>query len=109
MANKSRDKGHREEREVVNNHREIGIPAQRTLESGARNDGTITYDLDVYYRGNDHAPIIGECKIRASGFKKIYQWLGDNDFLTLRADRKERLYVMKEETWLHFLWLISNK
>jgi hypothetical protein len=96
---KSRNKGANEERAIVNLHRDMGVRAQRTLEAGARSDGSVTYDLDVYAFGEEEAPLIGECKIRADGFKQIYDWLGENDFLTIRADRKERLYVVPEELW----------
>lgn len=99
MPNRSKDKGSREERDVVNFHRSLGIHAQRTLEAGARSDGSNTWDVDIHYRGLDNAPLVGECKVRGSGFKQLYTWLGENDFLTVRADRKERLYVIPERVW----------
>ena len=99
MASKSKIKGSVEERAVVNLHRELGFKCERTLEGGARSDGSDTYDIDLYVRGSDEAAILGECKLRATGFKQIYSWLGNNDFLTIRADRKERLYVVPERIW----------
>lgn len=39
----------------------------------------------------------GEVKRRRDGFKLIYRWLGENDFLALRADRREWLVVMRAE------------
>lgn len=106
MANRSKQKGDTEERAVVNLHREQGYQAQRTLESGARGDGTIpTWDIDLIIRTmhgkTDYFK--GECKIKKDGFKMIYDYLGDNDFLTIRADRKERLYVIPERMWLDYL------
>lgn len=103
MPSKSKQKGDKEERDVVNLHREERIEARRTLTSGARSDGEHTYDVDIYDKGVDWPPLVGECKIRARGFKQIYDWLGGNDFLTIRADRKPRLYVVTEETWLRLL------
>ena len=98
-----RDKGNAEERAIVNLHRELKFPAERTLERGSRSDGSKTWDVDLYINGKDGFPIIGECKIRAKGFKNIYNWLGENDFLTIRADRKERLYVVPERVWIDLI------
>jgi hypothetical protein len=103
MASKSKRKGDTEERSIINLHREWGFECKRTLEAGARSDGSDTYDIDLHSRGVDEAPMIGECKLRASGFKQIYKWLGDNDFLTIRADRQERLYVVPERIWKELL------
>ena len=100
--NKSKDKGSREERAVVDLLRSMGYEAQRTLEAGARSDGTNTYDID-WFRDKDGAACIGECKVRKDGFALIYRWLGENDFLTIRADRKERLYVLPERFFVELI------
>lgn len=47
--------------------------------------------VDVPYLGK------GEVKRRADGFKQLYKWLADNDFLAIRADRKDWLVVLKAE------------
>ena len=99
MTHPSKRKGSEEERSVVNTHREWGFKARRTLESGARNDGSVTHDVDVFVFGEDKAPLEGEMKIRKNGFKMIYDWLEDLDFLTIRANNKERLYVVPESVW----------
>ena len=39
----------------------------------------------------------GECKRRAAGFKRLYGWLADNDFLAVRDDRKPMLIVLKAQ------------
>lgn len=39
----------------------------------------------------------GECKIRKAGFKQIYDWLANNDFLAIRADRKPALVIIRAE------------
>ena len=36
-----------------------------------------------------------ECKSLANGFKFIYESLGDNDALCIRADRQEPLLVLR--------------
>lgn len=90
----SRDKGNREERAIVNLHKQHGFEAKRVPLSGAA-DG---FKGDVIVHG-----LVGESKLRASAFAKVYQWLGDNDFLTLRCDGKERLYVIREDRWIAML------
>ena len=95
MPNRSKLKGDLEERNVVQFFRDLGFKAERTLESGARSDGSPTYDIDVCFTPDGPA-VIGECKIRKDGFKELYKWIGENDFLTIRADRKERLFVLPE-------------
>lgn len=99
MPNRSKIKGSNEERAVVNLHKDWGFEVKRTLENGKRSDGSETWDIDLYARGKDKAPFVGECKIKADGFKTIYDMLGLNDFLTLRADKKDRLYVIPERVW----------
>ena len=38
--------------------------------------------------------------INGSGFKSLYDWLGDNSGLFLRADRKELLIVIRAKDWI---------
>lgn len=84
------------EREVVNLMREHGFSCERTLERGARMDGSPTWDIDLVLDKVRK----GECKRKKSGFKFIYESLGDNDFLVIREDRAKRLYVVNEETFI---------
>lgn len=84
---------------MVNLFRSLGMNAERTLESGARSDGSPTHDINL----QTDALYKGECKVRSSGFKQIYDWLGDNEFLTIRADRRERLYVVPERVFLQLM------
>lgn len=90
----SRRKGQREERDVVKLHKAHGFEAKRVPLSGA-SEG---FKGDVIVHG-----LTGESKLRASGFKQIYSWLGENDFLTLRHDGAKRLYVVSEDRWLAML------
>ena len=92
MGKKSRTKGGRLEREVVNLCKEMGLSAHRVPLSGAVKG----YAGDV---------IVGdlrcEVKGRASGegFTILERWLGDFDLLFLRRDRKTPLVVMPWKTW----------
>ena len=100
MPNKSKQKGDREERAVVKEHLEMGYFCQRTLESGARNEGD-TWDIDLHL--SDGSVLSGECKMRKDGFKEIYKHKGNADLLTIRANNKERLYVINEDLWFRLL------
>jgi Holliday junction resolvase len=90
---KSRDKGLRGERNLVNILRSFGLRAERVPLSGAAHYKGGGHDVDVYRVGRD-APLCGECKIRASGWKELYKFLDENDFLAVKADRKDYLIVM---------------
>lgn len=107
--NKAKQKGDREERDVVNTLKKWGFThSQRTLEAGARNKGAHTYDIDLIINKDD-AAMIGECKMRKDGFKQIYEWIKDNDFLTIRSNNKERLYVFPERVAEVLLKGLKNK
>jgi hypothetical protein len=47
-------------------------------------------DISVPALGRD---LRGEAKCRGNGFNRLYDWLGGNDFLVIRADRKPLLIV----------------
>ena len=98
MGKMQRNKGANEERAIVNLRRDFGMPRSKALRvplSGMAEG----YKHDVILNGYE-----GECKVRASGFKQIYDWLAKNpDFLTVRVDRKERLYILPEKTWLKII------
>lgn len=95
VGKSQRIKGSSFEREIVNKHKNWGIDAKRVPLSGA----TDFAKHDVMISG-----ISAECKIRANGFKQIYDWLAEEpDVLICRADRKETFYVLPEKTWMQFL------
>lgn len=100
---KAKGKGDRLERDVVNLHRDLDIPSERTLEKGARSDGSPTWDIDLYVKGVEEAPMIGECKNQEKIGDYIWDWLGDNDFLVMKKNRKERLYVIPERIWKEYV------
>jgi len=97
MAKKSRDKGLRIEREVVNRHKDIGVVARRVPLSGAAEG----YPGDVIIA--DH--FTGEVKARKAGFKSIIDWLGDNDILFLRPDGDTPYVFMPWETYIQLIAL----
>lgn len=89
MGKSQRQKGYRNERNLVHIFRAYGIPAQRVPLSGAT----------PFARGDIEAEILGEkwrieAKVRATGFKQLYSWLEGNDALVVRADRQEALVVL---------------
>jgi Holliday junction resolvase len=96
MGRLSKSKGARIERELVQLHKQIGVVAQKTPLSGAVQFRGTTSDLDIYPDGFDHAPLIAECKARASGagFATLERWLADFDLLFLRKDRCDPLVAM---------------
>lgn len=89
MGKSQRQKGYRNERNLVHIFRAYGIPAQRVPLSG----GT------PFAKGDVEAEIAGEkwrieSKVRGAGFKQIYSWLQGNDALVVRADRQEALVII---------------
>ncbi len=90
MGKKSRDKGARWERELVAVLQAHGRAAEKMPLSGA---------LGGKYRGDISVPVLGEdyrieAKVRASGFGAIYKYLGINDALVIKADRRPALVVL---------------
>ena len=94
MGKRSRDKGNRIERELVDLHHALGIGAERVPLSGAAG-GSFTGDLRVEGIG------VAEVKARGDGggFVTIEKWLGDNDVLFLRRDRRKPLVVLPWNTY----------
>lgn len=94
MGRMSKRKGSRIEREIVNRHREAGIPAERVPLSGAAGG---SFGGDVVIADELRA----EVKARAGGkgFKTLEGWLGTNDALFLRRDRAAPLVLLPWSTW----------
>jgi len=97
MGAKSRRKGGRIERELVNLHRDAGIDAQRVPLSGATG-GAFSGDIRV-------GELVGEVKARASGegFKTLERWLGKQDMLFLRRDRAAPLVVLPWRVYVELM------
>jgi hypothetical protein len=86
----SRQKGNRVERALVRALQNAGFGAERVpLSSAAR--GRFGGDLSVPLLGVDRRV---EVKAKANGFRRLYDWLGDHDFLIVRANRAEPLVVV---------------
>lgn len=88
----------RVEREIVNLHREAGVSAERVPLSGSAG-GSFTGDI-VIGEG-----IRAEVKARkdGAGFRTLEGWLGDNDLLFLKRDRKDPLVVMPWHIYIRLL------
>lgn len=78
MPNKNKVRGSNFEREVVNLFKDAGFIAWRVPYSGAM----ANYKGDVRVR-HGTKELEGECKVKKSGFKFIYEALGLNDFLVV--------------------------
>jgi len=103
MGKMSRDKGARIEREIVNCHKESGVYAERYDARRGQFGAERSYDIDVYWRGKDEAPLCGEIKARKALPQWIWEYLGENDFLVLRQNGRQPLYVVPHNVWLRIL------
>jgi hypothetical protein len=86
-----RQKGNRAERALVAFLQDRGFAAERVPLSGAAR-GRFAGDLSVPVLGVDRRV---EVKARGNGFRRLYDWLGDHDFLIVKADRLEPLVVLR--------------
>jgi hypothetical protein len=86
----SRDKGNRAERAIVRFLQGRGFAAERVPLSGSAG-GSYLGDLTVPVLGIDR---VVEVKVRAKGFRQLYDWLTDRDILIVRADRSEPLVIL---------------
>ena len=102
MGKPSRDKGQREERKIVHQFQEAGIAAERVPLSGSAG-GSFAGDVTIPVAGEDR---VFEAKIRADGFRTIYEWLGANYGLFIRSDRNPSLVVLRTSD---FIALIKGK
>lgn len=91
MANPSKQKGNRLERELVKLLVDAGLNAKRIPLSGSVKG----FEGDILIDG-----LTGECKGRRDGFKQLYGWLDERDILFLRADKKGWLVVQPLDDWL---------
>lgn len=84
-----RQKGDRLERLAADILRSYGSDAKRVPLSGSMNG--FKGDIELWING---LQLTGECKSRANGLSKVYQWLSGNDFLVVKQDRCDPLIVM---------------
>lgn len=106
MPNRSKQKGTRFEREVADLLSDMGLgPTKLVPRSGA----CAGYEGDVRATLDAHYDLTVECKVRAEGFKNLYQWLGDdNEMLVIKADRKAPLFIMGEGMVRRLIWQVAN-
>ena len=97
MGMKSKRKGYRIERELVQLHKAAGIDAHRVPLSGAVG-GSYSGDLIV---GEYRAEV--KARGNGGGFVTLERWLGDNDLLFLKRDRAEPLVVMPWAVYVRLL------
>jgi Holliday junction resolvase len=88
---RSRIKGARTERGLVNALKARGIAAVRVPLSGAVG-GRFAGDIILSLMGRD---LCVEVKARAEGFRELYSWLNQRDVLIVKADRREPLVVVR--------------
>src|SRR4051812_16244995 len=101
MPNRSREKGDRMERALVNLFQQEGIAAERIPLSGSAG-GSFVGDLTIPIMGVDRR---FEVKKRARGFRQIYDWLADHYGLFIAQDRADTLVVLRID---HFVQLIQS-
>jgi len=88
---RSRSKGARTERSIVNALRASGIAAVRVPLSGAVG-GRFVGDIILPLIGRD---LCLEVKARGDGFRELYRWLNQRDALIVKANRQEPLVVLR--------------
>ena len=88
---RSRSKGARAERGIVNALLANGIAAARVPLSGA-GGGRFAGDIVLPLLGRD---LCVEVKARADGFRELYSWLDLRDVLIVKADRLEPLVILR--------------
>lgn len=103
MGKKSRDKGARGERELVNLLIAAGYEARRVPLSGA-----------TWLKDDVETDLFGGCRVevkrRASAWKQIYGWLDEGpDILAIRADHREWLLVVPLRIALNLPRLNADK
>ena len=97
----SKRKGYYNERKVVALLNEANIPAERVPLSGALGKvGAMDLRGDIDVLG-----FKAEVKARAngSGFTTLEKWMGDNDFLVLRRDRKMPFVAMNWDVYIKLM------
>ena len=98
MPNRSKQKGDRCERQIVELLRSHGLNAFRVPLSGS----CTGFRDDIEIRAPNRTWRL-ESKARGTGFGSIYRWLTGADILVLRADRQRPLVVVDLEEFAELL------
>tara|TARA_X000001388_G_scaffold25071_2_gene17484 strand:- start:13286 stop:13639 length:354 start_codon:yes stop_codon:yes gene_type:complete len=92
MSSKSKQKGDRFEREINEMFKRHGFDSKKVPLSGAT---WLKGDLITKIHGKTKTI---ECKVRAKGFKQIYEYLEGNDFVVAKSDRSVPLIITRLNT-----------
>ena len=101
MSARNKARGYEHEREIVLWAQANGIECRRIFGSGA-----FEHQLGDEFAGDIVlAGLRVEAKRRKTGFKVIYDAFDqdDSDVVCVRADRKERLWIVKDDLLLRLL------
>lgn len=101
---RSKAKGSRIEREIVELHLDLGHKAERMPLSGSlggKYAGDVLLDIGVQLRGEVKARKNGE------GFAVLEKWLGEQHLLFLRKDKSKPIVTMRWETYAMFLRVVK--
>lgn len=107
MTARNKARGRELENEVVAAATNAGLTAHRIFGSGAyKNQLGDDFASDVVVEG-----LRIECKRRKSGFKLLYDAFDqdDSDVVCVRSDRMPRMYLVREDVFLHLLKHVPNK
>ena len=85
MANRNKEKGSRLEMAVVKKAQSYGMTANRIPYSGAL--ANWKGDVEIYHQRV--GKLVGECKVKKSGFKFLYDSLGPHDVLIVHEVNPE--------------------
>ncbi len=100
MPNRQKHKGNRVENQFVTLLHAADIPAQRVPLSGQVGG---LFSGDIRIAENYTAEV--KARKNGEGFATIQRWLGENDFLFLKQDRKSPIVVM---TWEMYITLMID-
>ncbi len=100
MPNRQKHKGNRVESQFVTLLHAADIPAQRIPLSG-QVGGLFSGDIRI---GENYTAEV-KARKNGEGFATIQRWLGENDFLFLKQDRKSPIVVM---TWEMYIALMMG-
>ena len=98
-----RQKGDRLERLAADILRSYGLDAKRVPLSGSMNGFKGDLELKI-----GETELTGECKSRANGLSKVYQWLDSNDLLVVKQDRCDPLIVMDLRRFARLIGEVSR-
>ena len=99
MTSRSKSKGSRIEREIVEAHRALGLRANRIDERAGQLGKDASADVDIWLL--DGEPIKGEVKARkdGGGFVQLERWMGACGLLFLRRNRADPMVVVRWSVW----------